>query len=116
MSAAPGNDDDEAAAVAAAVFRFPAAVDFQAVAGMGLLCTVAGKRVAIGNRSLMRAEAVEGVVESVEARAQALEDQGKTCIFAGIDGTLAAIMAIADTGTLAFWLLFFSILFNRGTK
>ncbi|RMF28777.1 MAG: heavy metal translocating P-type ATPase, partial [Chloroflexi bacterium] len=76
--------------------------DFQAVPGHGLVATVNGRQVLLGNRRLMEREEVE--VAPLFAQAQALEDAGKTVIFvAAREPDDAAVwhplglLAVADT-------------------
>jgi Cu+-exporting ATPase len=51
--------------------------------------------VLLGNRRLFRAEAID--IAAVEAEMTALEGQGKTAMLVGADGTVAGIVAVADT-------------------
>jgi heavy metal translocating P-type ATPase len=74
----------------------PAASDFRAVAGHGVLATVDGTVVHVGRRKLM-AEAGLAIPPVLEQRAHDLEGEGKTAIFAGWDGTARGVLAVADT-------------------
>jgi len=69
--------------------------DFTAVPGAGVVAAVAGKRMAIGTRRLMQEHHItfDKYIEQVEE----LESDGKTVMFAAIDGELAALIAVADT-------------------
>jgi Cu+-exporting ATPase len=69
--------------------------DFVAVPGAGVTAKVAGKNVAVGTRRLMRKLGV--AIEAHIAQVEELESQGKTVMFATFDGTLAALLAVADT-------------------
>lgn len=71
-----------------------AASELQAVAGLGVHGLVAGKECRIGKRGLLI-----GLEETPEAyaRAQQLEDEGKTVIYAELEGRLAGMIAIQDT-------------------
>jgi P-type Cu+ transporter len=72
--------------------------DFEAVPGQGIQATVGGaggRAVLLGNRSLMREQGV--ATEAVEADAARLESEGKTAMFVAVDGTLAGVIAVADT-------------------
>jgi cation-transporting ATPase V/Cu+-exporting ATPase len=74
----------------------PAATEFRAVAGHGVRAAVEGVVVHVGRRKLM-AEAALAIPPVLEERARLLEDQGKTAIFAGWDGTARGVLAVADT-------------------
>jgi Cu+-exporting ATPase len=68
---------------------------FEAVPGQGIRAWVVGKRVEVGNRAMMAGAGVEA--GSLEARAAALESQGKTVMLVAIDGRAAGLIAVADT-------------------
>lgn len=63
--------------------------------GLGILASVAGRHLIIGNRKLMQASDVV-VSEEAEAVAATREELGNTAIFAAVDGELAGIFSIAD--------------------
>ncbi len=69
--------------------------EFQAIPGHGIEATVDGRRVVMGNEKLMndRGYSLNGLRE----QAIALSDQGKTAMFVAVDGSLAGIVAVADT-------------------
>ena len=73
----------------------PAAEHFEAVAGRGVLATIAGRQIAIGNLALMheRSVALDGLLE----RAQALAASGATPMYVALDGRSAGVIAVADT-------------------
>ena len=64
---------------------------FESLSGQGVRGTVAGRRVAVGSRGFM-----QGVPQALAAKADALRSQGKTALFARIDGRAAAVIAVAD--------------------
>ena len=68
---------------------------FESQAGYGVSGTVDGVRMLVGNASLMERNGV--AVESMTAAAERLADEGKTPLWAAIDGTLAGLIAVADT-------------------
>ncbi|MDY0340877.1 MAG: heavy metal translocating P-type ATPase, partial [Coriobacteriia bacterium] len=69
---------------------------FAAIPGHGVEGTVEGTRVAFGNRRLMASEGID--VSRFARRIEALENQGKTVMLVGVNGTkLAGIVAVADT-------------------
>ncbi|WP_446651648.1 copper-translocating P-type ATPase [Anaerospora hongkongensis] len=69
--------------------------DFAAVPGAGVVATVAGKKLAVGTRRLMQEHRI-AFTEHI-AQVEKLESDGKTVMFAAIDGKLAALVAVADT-------------------
>ncbi|BDG32009.1 heavy metal translocating P-type ATPase [Parageobacillus thermoglucosidasius] len=68
---------------------------FTALAGHGIEATVAGKRVLVGTRKLMKENNVD--MSQHEAKMVQLETEGKTAMLVAIDGELAGIIAVADT-------------------
>ncbi len=69
---------------------------FSAIPGHGVEGVVSGARVAFGNRKLMAREGID--VSAYEDRISALEDQGKTVMLVGLDGSrFAGLVAVADT-------------------
>lgn len=67
---------------------------FEAVAGHGLLASVEGRSVAVGNARLMERE--QTLDPSLQARAATLAEQGNTVMYAAIDGRAAGLVAAAD--------------------
>ena len=74
--------------------RIPAVTDFDSPVGRGVVGTVEGRRVVLGNAAFLRDEGVD--VTALADRAEALRHDGATAIFVGIDGHLAGVLAIAD--------------------
>jgi Cu+-exporting ATPase len=68
--------------------------DFDSPTGKGALGTVEGRRVALGSAAFLREQGVD--VSAYAERADALRREGATAIFAGVDGHVAGIVAIAD--------------------
>lgn len=71
------------------------ATAFEAVPGHGVLATVAGRNLAIGNLKLMQRAGV--VLADLETAAAELSDQGKTSMYVAVDSQAAGIIAAADT-------------------
>ena len=71
------------------------ATDIEVRAGSGLLGTVAGHRVAVGNRRLLAAEGVTLPLGLV-AMAEAWEAEGLTVAFAAVGGVSVGAMAFGD--------------------
>ena len=70
------------------------ATGVRSVPGAGVVGVVDGRRVAIGNESLMQAEGIDAAALAVPA--QRLEAEGKTTMRIAIDGVPAAVVAVAD--------------------
>ncbi len=74
---------------------------FEAVPGHGVLATVEGHKLAIGNLKLMQREGRPGRLgdsgRSLESQAAELADEGKTPMYVAVDGQAAGIVAVADT-------------------
>ena len=69
-------------------------IDFASVTGKGVVGTVGGKRVAIGNAALMRDEGADeaGMAEA----AGRYRDEGATVMFLAIEGEFGGLVAVAD--------------------
>jgi Cu+-exporting ATPase len=66
------------------------ASDFSSVTGQGVVGTVEGRQVAVGSGRFFES------LSPPAGKADALRGEGKTAMFAAIDGKLAAIVAVAD--------------------
>ena len=67
---------------------------FEAIVGRGLAAQVEGKRLLVGNESLMKEQNIDS--SAFEAQLLELSQEGKTAMFVAIDGQLASILAVAD--------------------
>ncbi len=84
--------------------RLPRTQGFEAIAGQGVRAEVegpvggdgAGTEVVVGRRKLM-AEAGMVIPERLEDAAGDLESDGKTAVFAGWNGEVRGVLAVADT-------------------
>jgi Cu+-exporting ATPase len=72
-----------------------AATGFRSLIGRGVSATVDGSAVALGNAKLM-AESRAAVTDDAGIRAEQLREHGATVMFLAVDGTLAALLAVAD--------------------
>ncbi|MFC4128338.1 heavy metal translocating P-type ATPase [Nocardia rhizosphaerae] len=70
------------------------ATDFTTVPGRGAIATVDGHRVLVGNRGLLDTEHVD--VAELAAHRDELAASGHTAVLVAIDGTVAAVIALAD--------------------
>lgn len=74
--------------------QIPAISNFESVTGFGVRALVDGGRVEIGADRFMRELGLS--VEGFASEAQRLGSEGKTPLYAAIDGRLAAMIAVAD--------------------
>lgn len=72
----------------------PVMADFESVTGMGVRATVDGARVEVGADRFMRELGLD--IGGFARTAERLGNEGKSPLYAAIDGRLAAIIAVAD--------------------
>jgi Cu2+-exporting ATPase len=72
----------------------PAAQNFQAVPGHGILATVEGRALAVGNTRLLQRDEVS--LNGLSGRAAHLAAEGRTTVEVAIDGNAVGVIAIAD--------------------
>jgi Cu+-exporting ATPase len=72
----------------------PQASEFESHTGKGVSGVVEGRRVLLGNLALMRDHAVD--VGLLEARADALRQEGATVMFVAVDGGAAGLVVVTD--------------------
>jgi Cu+-exporting ATPase len=72
-----------------------AARDFESTAGGGVLGKIDGRDVWVGKPDFLRARGVSNL-ESLEAAAARLQEDGKTVIHVAVDRQLAGLLAVAD--------------------
>src|SRR6266404_389247 len=68
--------------------------EFDSPTGRGVMGAVDGRRLALGNASFLRELGVQ--THALEQEAERLRHDGATAIFLGVDGKVAAVIAIAD--------------------
>ena len=71
-----------------------AASDFDAPTGKGVIGTVDGKRVAVGNKALFTSVGVDP--ENLPHRADALRKEGQGVMLVAVDGRAAGLVAVVD--------------------
>jgi Cu+-exporting ATPase len=71
------------------------AKEFDSVTGRGVRATVGDRAVLMGSRRHLEEAGVD--TDPLEEAAGRLEEEGKTAIFAAIDGAAAGVVAVADT-------------------
>src|SRR5262252_4745363 len=91
-----GSEHPLAAAIVAAAhardLKLTDVAAFDSSAGKGVVGTVEGQRVVIGNRRMM-----DGIdIATLESDADRLRQEGATALFAGVDRKAAGVIAIAD--------------------
>ncbi|MHB8523243.1 MAG: heavy metal translocating P-type ATPase [Limisphaerales bacterium] len=69
--------------------------DFRSVTAGGVVGTVAGRAVMVGKPNFLHNEKITGL-ESLEASAAKLQEEGKTAMFVAVDGKPAGILVAAD--------------------
>ncbi len=69
--------------------------DFDSITGGGVQGNVDGKQILIGKQELLREKNIDNI-ESMSERAIELQNQGRTVMFAAINGKFAGIVAVAD--------------------
>ncbi|MBK7362172.1 MAG: heavy metal translocating P-type ATPase [Micavibrio sp.] len=74
--------------------KFPKAQDFDSPTGKGVVGTVDGQPVALGNTKLMDDLKID--IKPLSAQADELRGDGATVIFVAINGKAAGLLAIAD--------------------
>jgi Cu+-exporting ATPase len=67
---------------------------FNAVAGHGAVGTVGGARVVVGNEAMLGKEGID--IGPLRDAASRLAAQGKTTVYAAVNGRLAGVLAVAD--------------------
>jgi P-type Cu+ transporter len=98
-SAEKGSEHPVGQAIVAAARREgrepPDPESFQALSGRGVLATVDGKEVLLGNRTLMNENEVQ--TTTAEEKVSDLESQGKTVMLVALDRKVAGLIAVSDT-------------------
>lgn len=97
LASAVEQGSEHSLAAAIADFAAPAgeATDFRAVPGHGVIATVVGKDVMVGNRRLLEENNVR--TSALEESARAFEERGLTAVFVAVDGRACGLFALADT-------------------
>ena len=68
--------------------------EFRSLTGKGVLGTVEGRSVALGNRKLLEELGLD--LAALQQRAEELGREGATVVFVAVDGRLAGLLAVAD--------------------
>jgi Cu+-exporting ATPase len=70
------------------------AQDFRSVTGKGVLGTVEGRQVLLGNAALLADEKIDAA--PLKGRLEALRREGQTAMLVAVDGRLAGLVSVAD--------------------
>ncbi|MHB9024795.1 MAG: heavy metal translocating P-type ATPase [Armatimonadota bacterium] len=73
----------------------PAVANFQAIPGQGLEATVDGRRLLVGNETLLESRGI--ALAPLSEKTLEFADAGKTALYAAADGGLLGMFAVADT-------------------
>ena len=73
----------------------PRVTNFQSTTGGGVTGQVDGKRVLVGKPQFLRSQGI-GDLETFEAKAAELQEQGQTAIFVAFDNRAAGIVTVSD--------------------
>ena len=73
----------------------PEAAGFEALPGRGIRAEIAGRSLLVGNRKLMDEQGID--LGQLAAHSDRLADEGKTPMYAALDGAAQGIVAVADT-------------------
>jgi Cu+-exporting ATPase len=68
--------------------------DFASITGKGVIGTIDGRKIAVGNAELLKDMGVSST--NLEMRADELRREGATAMFVAVDGRAAGIIAVAD--------------------
>ncbi|MDR6267319.1 Cu+-exporting ATPase [Roseobacter sp. N2S] len=68
--------------------------DFSSITGFGVSAVIEGRKVFVGADRLMSREGID--LDAVKSVGETLGQEGKTPLFAAIDGQLAAVIAVSD--------------------
>ncbi|MCZ6905152.1 MAG: copper-translocating P-type ATPase, partial [Acidobacteria bacterium] len=74
--------------------ELPEAQNFQSLTGKGVTGTVDGRRVALGNRSLLRELGLDP--GNLAGRAEALQQDGQTVVFVAVGDAVGGLVAVED--------------------
>ncbi|MCW5774239.1 MAG: copper-translocating P-type ATPase, partial [Rhodospirillaceae bacterium] len=95
-----GSEHPLAAAIVAAAEAKTLALaevkDFDSPTGKGVVGTIEGRRVALGNARLLDELGLGAVPPALEARAEALRSEGATVVYVAVGDRLSGVVAVAD--------------------
>ena len=74
--------------------QLPAVADFQSITGKGVVGTVDGHQIVLGNAALLAERGVDAA--PLVARAETLRHEGQTVMLVAVDGRAAGLLGVAD--------------------
>jgi Cu+-exporting ATPase len=93
-----GSEHPLAAAVVAAAHErgvtWPPGAAFESITGKGVRATVDGRRVVLGNATLIKEDGIE--TRAADSRATELRGGGRTILYVAADGRLSGLIAVED--------------------
>ena len=93
-----GSEHPLAAAIVAGArkrgLKLSSAADFDSLTGKGIVGTVDGRSVALGNSTLFQERGID--IGLLEARSDQLRTEGQTVVFVAVDGQPAGLLGVAD--------------------
>jgi len=76
-------------------FQLPPVENFQAISGHGVEARIENRSIVLGNAALLERDGID--VAALRDEQARLSASGKTAMFLGVDGRLAAVLGVADT-------------------
>jgi len=73
----------------------PKVTDFASITGGGVRGTIDGQLVLVGQRTLLQSSGITGI-EVLDHRAEELQQQGRTVLFAAVGAQFAGLLAVSD--------------------
>ncbi|MGB7200920.1 MAG: heavy metal translocating P-type ATPase [Pyrinomonadaceae bacterium] len=70
--------------------------DFESITGMGIIGTIEGKKVRIGNRSMIPDSVFDLASEEFRGTPEILQDEGQTVMFVSVDDQMTGLIGVAD--------------------
>jgi len=93
-----GSEHPLAASIVKAAFerglRLSGVNDFRSITGQGIMGSVDGHKIAIGNRALLEQQGIDAA--SLAQAAEDLRGKGQTVVFAAVDQAPAGLLGVAD--------------------
>lgn len=71
------------------------AKEFKAIPGKGVIASVDGKMVAVGNRQMMQDQGMD--ISATQETIQSFQQRGNTVLLVAVNGQIAGLIAVADT-------------------
>ncbi|MFQ5742327.1 MAG: copper-translocating P-type ATPase [Acidobacteriota bacterium] len=72
----------------------PQAQEFRSITGKGVIGTVEGRSVVVGNAKLFEEQGID--LQDLDGPAEKLRGEGQTVVYVGVDGRAAGLLGVAD--------------------